>query len=203
MNSRRPSILVVGLSAVLLLGFAGVTGTRPAGAPGSVRVIPGGVPLYRHLDVTGDGTGSSDAANDYSTTPGVFKITPASDETFVISRLLVWVQDTGAFGGGDYGHGITITNGISVTLSDGSTTIDLTDGEPITSNSEWARIAYDLTLSEFSANANYLAARWTFARAGQALRLDGYESEELRIELSDDFSGLDAHSFMVQGWIVP
>jgi hypothetical protein len=44
-----------------------------------------------------------------------------------------------------------------------------------------------------------LQVRWTFAKSGAQLRLNGNNNERLEVVLDDDLDGLIEHYFMVQG----
>lgn len=160
------------------------------------------LPLFsRFLDTNGDGTGTKNANGDFSITPGQFFITPAAGQTLILSRLIIQIVDTGAFGSGNYGAGITLTNGIRLEKRIGASTtdIDLVDNIPVITNIDWARFCFDTELSNFGAGENYLTARWTFARSGVDLTLNGNNNERCTIILNDNFTGLVGHFFLSQG----
>ncbi len=77
---------------------------------------------------------------------------------------------------------------------------DLTDGLPIKSNAAWGRVCYDIDISTFGTGDNFVECRWTFAKSGKFLELNGQAGEWLEAYLSDDLSGLVSHTFMVQGF---
>ncbi len=102
----------------------------------------------------------------------------------------------------EYGNlGAALTNGITVRLQDsGGTVLDLTDGLPVKTNAGWGQLCYDVDLKSWGAGNELLLVRWTFERAGQPLRLEGEDSGRLEVVLNDDFTGLLAHTFQVQGY---
>ena len=51
--------------------------------------------ISRRLDVTGDGSGNASMNVNGSVTPVVFKIAPAATELILISRVIIYVKDTG------------------------------------------------------------------------------------------------------------
>ncbi len=157
--------------------------------------------VYRLLDTNGDGTGTKNAVGDYSSVSTDFFIQDAT-KVFYINRLLVQIEDTGAFATDGYGAiaGGTVTNGISVNVydPDGNVLNDLTDGVMIKSNNDWARVCYDLKLENWASGNGAIHARWTFANAGHPIRLG--QGDRLGVTLNDNFTGLVTQYFKVQGW---
>ncbi len=154
--------------------------------------------IYRYLDVTGDGTGSTDGAVDGSSTPVLLKYLPTA--TVKIERMLVYIRDGGGFRAEYYGSiSAGITNGITVKTYDQSVEdVDLTAGLAVKTNADWARLCYDATRIDFGSGDNFLSVRWTFSKSGRPLTLDN--GDELRVTLADDFSDLVEHRFMIQGY---
>jgi hypothetical protein len=164
--------------------------------------------LTRFLDTNGDGTGTKNANADYSGTGGdIFYIQPPAGTVYRLYRMIVHYEDTQGMTATEYGNlGSALGVGIIVRVQDGSGTIsNLTDGIPITTNADWSRFCYDAQLSVWvssGAPTNDVAqVRWTFAKAGTTIRLDGDQSERLEVVLNDNFAGLIDHYFHVQGYI--
>ena len=167
-------------------------------------------PIYQFLATTGKGatTGHSNAVANYSTGAGgtsgeSFIIKPPSTAAYRVERMLVHVQDTGAFAAEEYGNlGSALTNGVVVRVATSTGTIsDLTGTIPIKSNAQWARHMYDVRVDTWSAGDEFLAARWSFWKSGYPLRLDGSNGEFLEVYLQDSCTGLVAHQFFVEGYI--
>ncbi len=159
--------------------------------------------LFRYLDTVGDGSGTKNAVGDYSSSATKFLIKPPSDETFIIERLIVSVEDGGSFDAAKYGNGITLTNGMHVHEEvNGVQKLDLIDaggGQTIKTNADWGALCYDADVKTWGTGNQVLLVRWTFSKAGAPVRLDGAIGEELTITLNDDFSALVDHRFMAQG----
>jgi hypothetical protein len=155
--------------------------------------------VYRVLDTNGDGTGTKNAVGNYSSTPTVFYIQDTT-KTFYVNRMLIQLEDAGAFATNDYGAGTGLTNGISINIYDstGAVLNDLTDGIPIKSNNDWARVCYDLKLENWATGNGAIHARWTFANAGHPIILK--QGDRLGLTLNDNFTGLVSQYFKVQGW---
>ena len=153
--------------------------------------------INRYLDTNGDGTGTQQANGDYSVTPEDFKFTAVN--VTELARVIVFIEDTSGFGADDYGDiAGGLTNGIEIKVYRNDSTVDdLLDGITIKNNAGWARVCHDVVNHAFGVGNDFLSVRWTWAKSGMPLKL--LEGEELRFELSDDFSGLVEHTFMVEG----
>lgn len=151
----------------------------------------------RFLDTNGDGSGTVQAIGDFSGASVDFFITPPENIRFDINRILIQIVDMGPVDAGSYGNGITLTNGISFLLLDGSTVLqDFMVGLPVLTNGDWGRFAFDIIDTSFGTGENYVSARWTFTRGGGPIKLNNLS---FAARLNDDFSGLVAHTFLVQG----
>lgn len=159
-------------------------------------------PLYRYLDTNGDGTGTKNANGDYSSTADEFYLAPSAGEIMRIRRLMISIGDTSGMQAQEYGNlGSALSNGISLSyVSDRLGTIDLMDGVPVLTNSQWGDLCYDVARKSWGAGNELLLARWTFVKAGEYLRLNGDKSDKLSITFNDDFSGLLSHYFFCQGF---
>jgi len=158
--------------------------------------------LSQYLSANGDGTGVTEATMVAGSPETVLYIEPPTAQDFHIMRMIVYVEDTGAFDADKYGNNITLTNGIEVrTVGAHGITADLTAGKPVLTNSHWARYCHDIRVDDFGTGNETLSVRWTFEKSGKPIILSGTDNERLEIVLSDDFSGLVSHLFLVQGTI--
>jgi len=157
--------------------------------------------ISRFLDTIGDGSGSNEAIGDYSGGQQLFRFKPTGGPYAEITRMIVHITDSGAIDADLYGNGITLTNGIQLAIfEDGVKIQDLTDpNHPILSNAHWGHYCYDETTLDFGSGNNHIVIRWTFARTGVPVYLNSSKNQELAVILNDDFSGLAAHGFLVQG----
>lgn len=168
---------------------------------GAVKTI-----FSRQADTVGNGTGDFNAIGNYSSGglgETIFRIAPGAGEVYRITRMLVGVYDSSGMQCQEYGNlGSALTNGVVVRVHNGtSTLIDLTDNLPIKYNGQWGALCYDADVKSWGNGNELLVARWTFERAGQPIRLDGDNNEELQVVLNDNMTGLIEQTFTVQGYI--
>ena len=160
--------------------------------------------VYRFLDTVGDGSGTKGMTGDFSSTPQFFRVNSPAQGFYGIIRILVQVRSSGMTKGETYGDLPELTNGITVAIydKDDNIVLDLTDGQPIKSNADWARQSYDGAMMDFGAGApsgdQFFKVRWTFGEGGQPLFIS--KELSLRFLLNDDFTGLIEHSAQAQGF---
>jgi len=123
-----------------------------------------------------------------------------------VSQLRILVRDAviTSFSGSLYGTDIVLSNGIEVQVTDGdfSAKADLSNGDPILSNTDWQKFA-DPKFSTYSLGDRSTVFVWNFAAAGAPLILNGANEDRLVVLLEDNFTGLVDHTFTAQGyWIM-
>jgi hypothetical protein len=161
-------------------------------------------PLCQFLSTGGDGTGTIDAIGDYSSGTTQFYIEPAAGQNFEIGLLIIEVEDGQGMAATDYGNIAALTNGIKLQKRTGASTIDyeLTAGESVKTNADWAGFAYDADVKSWSSGDEVLVVRWTFTATGGHVELDGDLNERLVMLLADDMTGLVHHRFLAQGLLL-
>ena len=151
------------------------------------------------IDAHLENAGSETATGDYLATPTRFTWTPLTSRNAHIYRLIVSVQDSGSFDASKYGNNLTLVNGITVTVrnvADDSQVHNYTAGRILT-NADWAAHCFDADVKTWGLGDEILVARWTFDRAGSPIALN--DSLYLSVDLHDTFTGLTAHTFVIQG----
>ena len=157
--------------------------------------------ISQFLDTNGDGTGTFNAAANHSVTPETYFIKPGPDRAFVLSRMIVYVRDTGSIDAEGFGNASALTNGLVIRQqSDTGTVIDLTAQEPIKSNAGFANHCYDATVLTWGTGDEILVSRWTFANSGTVINLNGNEGDRFEAVVSDDLSTMVDVRFLVQGY---
>ena len=139
-----------------------------------------------------DDTGERNAVGNYSEpTEFYYEATKA----VYIHRMIVQIVEGPGKKQNRYGPRRALSNGYTVIIKDksGKVVNDLCDGVPIYAHDDLKRYCYDVT-----ATGESVTARWTFAKSGEAVYLP--VDYRLSITLNDNFSRLDGHYFMLQGF---
>lgn len=180
-----------------VFGGAGVATEIDSDNPLPIRQTQDGasnLPLVRHLDVTGDGTGSRVGNVDGSGTPVILKITPPASTVYRIFKLIVLLIDTNGFTPTEFANfGAALTTGIALQIyeTDGpSEILDLFDGQDVKCNTCWSRLGFTTVLDTWGTSDEALICTFNYDEIGTVIRLDGDEDEELRFTINDDLEGL-------------
>ena len=162
-------------------------------------------PLHRYADTAGDGSGTKQAIGDYSGAVTPFFVAPPAGKIFRVHRMIIHIRDANNWRAERYGNlAAALTNGIAVwRRSTVHPDIELTDGIPIKTNADWARMCYDAETTTYGAGDDYLRVRWSFDKAGRHIELNGTAGDQASIELNDDMTGLVEQTFMLQGYELP
>jgi hypothetical protein len=159
--------------------------------------------IYRLLDTVGDGTGTKNANVNGSVTPVTFKlITEEGPHRNELYRMVVHIVDAGPLNADDYG-GIAggLVNGLDIGIynADDSLLLDLLDGLPVKTNSDWGRLCYDVKTLDFGTGTDdAVAVRWTFSKdMGGPIILE--EGQYIGVTVNDNLTGLIEHYFTLRG----
>lgn len=160
--------------------------------------------LPKFLTLNGDGT-TINANQNYSVSPARFWL-EAEEKPLNPKKLIIEIDDTDSFLN-TYGNLSSLTNGVLIQVEefDGTnwvTTLELTNGVAVHNTLEWSHVGGVLT-----------AINTTTATPGTRVEFDiegkfslnphrGVVSESnrkvrLTVQLSDNFTGLDRHTFLV------
>jgi len=157
--------------------------------------------FWQYADTLGTGAGTTNAIGDYSGGGAEeFYLQAQAGECLNVERVLIYIEDAGAFRADHYGVlGTALANGITVQKQTSTSTVieDMTGGLPIKNNAQWGQLCFDMDFESFGAGNNYVMARWTFGRAGFPLTLQN--EEKLVFKLNDTFVGVVQHTFNIQG----
>lgn len=129
--------------------------------------------------------------------PFKFYVEAQAGEILRIESLLAHIEDATGFVAEDYGNlaaALTVGVSISVIDADGVVVNTLTD-VTVKSNADWGRYAQEPRSVAFGAGNDFYQAFWTFA---SPVRLK--VGEQLAVTVNDDLGGLDAHTFVAQGF---
>lgn len=119
-----------------------------------------------------------------------------------ITKLKIFVQDLTISTPAAYGAISALTNGYSVQhLSAANVLIeDLLGGATINTNKDVLWHANTTEYRSFTSGDEMLMAEIDFAGRGTPLVLGGDELEKFAVTVNDDFTGLVAHNFIIEGY---
>lgn len=138
-----------------------------------------------------------------SGTPCIFKIQPNVTEVYRIARVIIHIEGSNNPDGDSYGpiNG-GLTNGVVLRVMRGDNLLlNLTPDEPIKNNADFSHYAYDVVTSTFDVGTNFIVVRWTFAKGGTYIRLNGSKNDSIQVVLRDDHSSIGEQHWLFQGYI--
>ena len=162
---------------------------------------------HRHVQLQGlteDGLGVNNNVNgNYSVTPKTFSYTPPVGDIFYVSRIVVYVEDTGTFDTGAYGNAVVMTNGYHVWHThDEHTHIIIPDTNAIKTTGDMASNMFKLNHESFGAGNEFIAAPFSFEEVGGPIVLNGNTGDTFNAEFRDNLTGLVRHNFTLQGYVL-
>lgn len=137
---------------------------------------------------------------DGSGTPVDFLLRNTTSKTMEFHRMVVQCLDGANPSADNFGDlGAPLGNGIRILLLDDSDVIqqDITDGEPIKFNAQWAGLCFDVQLSGFGSGDDAINSRFTFANSGAPVMVPVGWAFAVRIQ--DDLQQITRLTFNCQG----
>ena len=149
------------------------------------------------LDTVGDGSGVTEQA----AAAAEYIYRPAAGEVAELVRMLTYIQTSARISPGKYGDQTALSNGILITVKDSSDAIIHTfTPQAIKITQHWGLLAgFDITASAFTAGVDSTVIRWTFAKAGAPIILNGDRGEYLSVNVRDTLASLSSQISHVQG----
>lgn len=157
--------------------------------------------LFQYLDTVGDGSGSINM----NTAAVAYLLKPPAGITYCVYRLNIMYTDSGALDAAQYGNNITVTNGITIEKMDGAdaTLTSFTAQTPIQKNIHWVALAgIDVFSIDWGTGDNGLGIRWSIAKSGSPLILNGDNGEYLKFDVRDTLVSLTSQCAIAQGYSV-
>lgn len=157
----------------------------------------------RFFDDIGNGSGNAVGARNFSgVEPTFLVLAPLDGQILLVTKLFVTICATGPFASDKYAKDLVLEHGIRVLRFRGLDVVqDVTDGQPIKTNTDWTAHCYYTSTSETKMiGPEVMAVLWEFSNPGQPLELASSRKEFLAISLQDDFSSLITHSFVGNGF---
>ena len=174
------------------------------GQPGKNNVKVPSLRISDYLSLDGLGV-TYEATGNYSGGGAeTFSMGPAAGAVWVIERMMITVAANGAFSANKYGIGAELTNGYDVLVTDTGGTLSTLNGAiPFTTNGGLGSTCYDVINiggGQGGGASDAIFVRWTFSKAGSAVRLIGNDSGKIEITFNDDLTGLTSHRFFIDGY---
>lgn len=145
---------------------------------------------------------SKELAVNGAVTTQVFHVRPNTGVKWDITRMIFFIEGTGAMDNGKFGDIAALTNGIVVRKKDGT----YKNIFNIKSNGDFATRAYDITYdAKAPAGTTAVRVRRTFSgkdKNGVVIRLNGDVADDLEILVRDNLAGLVSFNVIVQGHLV-
>ena len=142
--------------------------------------------------------GSSEINVDGSVTPVSFIAEPNTNKNLIVYRLLLVMEDA-SMSWTKFGGLTALTNGVDIKVTEDGTERDIVT-DPIKTNRDFVWNAYDVEID--NATTSVLRMRWTFQRAGTVLTLKDAQSDNIKIVVNDDLTGISYFKATAQGYEV-
>lgn len=198
------SLTTPGSNDPVIITFTGTSGLQDQPLMTTTDSLTGGSTPASAITLTtrGIATDEHNMAIDGSSTPQVFGIRPTASQLFVVSELLLAIQDTGAMTAALFGFATAIVNGLTLKVLDSAsaTLYDLFNGEPPKTNADLAKFCTDLTVHSWGAGDEILQARFDLSKSGSPLVVDGAASQTLVATVQDDLTGLNFFTIAARGY---
>lgn len=144
------------------------------------------------------------ANGDYSASPTQFEISAFNGSDVYITSITVYVEDFGTLDAGAYGNGISLTNGIVFKIDRGGIGLIFTSSPPIFTNAHYLRqFNSPIHMATFGiGNNSYTVALNFDLNTSLPIMLRANTADRFYFELNDNFSGLEGHYFVMNGYLV-
>ena len=159
------------------------------------------IPSVKYLSTSGDGTGITNAVGDYATTPTTFYYGPAMGTVYVAEKLIWHISDKGQFeldGFGNISGGLA--NGVEIEFWRlGQLVLKITNGEPVMDNAGMSHLNTDYRKITYANSYESASVSIDNTSFGGPLYMIGDLQDQIRVPLTDDFTGLQYQHFILYG----
>ena len=129
----------------------------------------------------------------------------STTETLFIGNLNIKIQDDGVFNLSEYASiGTTLSNGINIyyTSENGTERKDIIGTTfPIQKNSDYFNYTTDINIQDLNSGTSLISINLNFQKNRSNIKLG--ITDKIAIELNDDFSNLNEHTFQINGFTYP
>lgn len=162
--------------------------------------------IYKFLRLDGKPAGSANMAVDGDPGPINFKAGPTGTQVWEITRIIFHLRDNVAGMKPEEFGGISALGAKACQLGvmqAGTEVLDFTNGLDIAANQDFGRICYDLAFVSGGSGANAntaLQSRFTFAKAGHPILLQGWNKDEIFMGINADIDAVLEFTAQIQGY---
>jgi hypothetical protein len=143
---------------------------------------------------------SREMSVDGSVTPVDFEFVVPAARRLQLAAITIQIVDNMAHTASSYGGGSALTNGMALEVDTGTVVIDLLDGFPITTNSQWTGFAFLYEYTDVGSGDNVSTWHWEDHRAGSMFSVVEIDSGGVvSCRVSDDLTGISSATMFLHG----
>ncbi len=154
------------------------------------------------LTTRGIATDEHNMAIDGSSSDQLFGIRPTASQLFVLSEIVIAIEDTGAMTPALFGFITELVNGVKLQVLDTDSAVlyDLFNGEPIKANKDQPKFFSDVAVHSWGSGNEIIVGTFDLSKSGSPLAINGADSETLVATVQDDLTALVDMSMLVKGY---
>ena len=154
------------------------------------------------LTTRGIATDEHNMAIDGSSADQLFGLRPTSADVFIVSELIITIEDTGAMTPALFGFITELVKGVKLQVLDTDSAVlyDLFDGEPIKANKDLPNFFADVAVHSWGSGNEIIVGTFDLSKSGSPLAINGADSEKLVATVQDDLTGLVDMTMRVKGF---
>lgn len=188
----------------LVIEFTGTSGLQDQPLLTTSDSLTGGSTPATTVTLTTRGIAADEhnMAIDGSSSDQLFGLRPTSADVFIVSEVVITVEDTGAMTPALFGFLTQLIKGVKLQVLDAASavTYDLFDGEPIKANKDLPKFFADVEVISWGSGNEIIVGTFDLSRSGSPLAIDGAASETLVATVQDDLTGLVDMTMRVKGY---
>lgn len=169
------------------------------GKGGTINKYP---PTTDRIDQLLDSVGNGSGTTEQATTADEYMYKPGAGVVAILERLLIGIEDNAKFAAEKYSGIAALSTGITFTIKNSADAVIHTFNPlPIKKTWHYGMLAgSDELPSDYTTGNDRTLVRWTFAKAGYPVILNGDEGEYLSCNVPDDLTTLVSQIMQVQGY---
>lgn len=155
-------------------------------------------PFFRRLTLDGLDSGDNNMADDFSSSPTIFYITPPNNEDWVLATYHITVTDNGSSARTDFGSISGLNNGLKFFTEVNNVRTFFSDTKPIKTNGDLAARGRAYETIKFTGE-NSTQFKDNLFDFSLGITLFGYRGDKFGVLLEDDLFSLSQLDVEVKG----